>query len=172
MVCFDLDELTRGGGQDGPASRLLGARQLHRARRREDILVASIRVLGEGGHAAFSMRKVAAASGVRLSTVQRFYGDLQTLLVATAQRRVSEDLERFQAKAADDYLPAQDRIRAILDDVFTEVRKSDVTSFYFGGVGAGWTESIGGSIPHATLLGSLSDVCQHRSATATRPVGV
>lgn len=77
------------------------------------------------------MRKVAAASGVRLSTVQRFYGDLQTLLVATAQRRVSEDLERFQAKAADDHLPAQDRIRAILDDVFTEVRKSDVTSFYF-----------------------------------------
>jgi len=110
--------------------RPLGTREVHRAKRTEEILAASMRVLGEGGYAAFSMRKVAAAAGVRLNTVQHFYGDLQTLLVATVRAKVSIYVDRYTVVAADERLPARDRLEAVFDDTFAEVRKPEVTAFF------------------------------------------
>lgn len=113
-----------------PPAKLPGAREMHRARRTEEILSASMRVLGEGGYASFSMRKVAAAAGVRLNTVQHFYGDLRTLLLATVRAKVSIYVDRYSIIAADERLPARDRLEAVFDDVFAEVRKPEVTAFF------------------------------------------
>jgi AcrR family transcriptional regulator len=125
----EVPESVRSDDQTKPA-RLLGAREVHRAKRTEEILAASMRVLGEGGYAAFSMRKVAAAAGVRLNTVQHFYGDLQTLLVATVRAKVSVYVDRYTVVAADDRLPPRERLEAVFDDVFAEVRKPEVTAFF------------------------------------------
>ena len=49
-------------------------------RKRAAILKASKEVLAQG-YAEFSLRKVAAAAGVRLSTVQHHFGDLESLIL-------------------------------------------------------------------------------------------
>lgn len=125
----EVQEPVRSDDQAKPA-RQPGSREVHRAKRIEEILAASMRVLGEGGYAAFSMRKVAAAAGVRLNTVQHFYGDLQTLLEATVRAKVSVYVDKYRVVAADDRLPARDRLEAVLDDTFAEVRKPEVSAFF------------------------------------------
>jgi AcrR family transcriptional regulator len=130
MADMDKEGLLTAVPEEESLPRTPGARELHRVKRTEEIMAASIQVLGEGGHAAFSMRKVAAVAGVRLNTVQHFYGDLKSLLLATVRTKVSEYTVRYQHVADDERLPAQERMAAILDDVFAEVRKKDVSDFF------------------------------------------
>ena len=55
-------------------------------RKRAAILKASKEVLAQG-YAEFSLRKVAAAAGVRLSTVQHHFGDLESLILQRSTPR-------------------------------------------------------------------------------------
>ena len=109
----------------------LGQRQIQREKRTAEIIEASLRVFAEEGHAGYSLRKVAAAAGVRLNTVQHHFGDLNSLLVATVRAKMGDYVARYREMALVDQIPPRDRFEAALDDIFMEIRKPEVRKFFF-----------------------------------------
>src|SRR6516165_2246661 len=95
-----IPDMTKHASQDNePAGSdeavSSGIRAVQSERRRADILKASAEVLTQG-YADFSLRKVAAAAGVRLNTVQHHFGDLESLVLATIESMLGEFLVRIR----------------------------------------------------------------------------
>jgi AcrR family transcriptional regulator len=99
-------------------------------RRRSDILKAAREVLAQG-YADFSLRKVAAAAGVRLNTVQHHFGDLESLVLATVESMADEFLSRFRRLADGQHETPTDDLLSLLDETWAAIRDVDVRSFYF-----------------------------------------
>ena len=108
-----------------------GARQVNREKRLSEIIRASIKVFADEGYAGFSMRKVAAAAGVRLNTVQHYFGDLKSLLLATIAAAMQTYDDRYRQLALNRQMLPQDRLEVLLDDIFAEIRKPEVGAFFF-----------------------------------------
>jgi AcrR family transcriptional regulator len=106
-----------------------GLRARQSERRRQDILQASAEVLAEG-YADFSLRKVAAAAGVRLNTVQHHFGDLESLIHATVMVGSAEQLARFRQLAAGQYDSPIDDLMVFLDEAWVAIRDPQVQRLY------------------------------------------
>ncbi len=107
-----------------------GRRAVQSERRRSDILKASRDVLAQG-YADFSLRKVAAAAGVRLNTVQHHFGDLESLVLATVESMVGELLSRFSRLAEGEHASPTDDLLVLLDEAWMAIRDVHVRTFYF-----------------------------------------
>lgn len=98
----------------------VGLRAANRRRRLDEILNASWTVLGAEGYSGFSMRKVAQALGVRLNTIQHYFGDLQSLLLETIRGGLSRYPVRYRIILNDKTLAPHERLDAVLEDMFRE----------------------------------------------------
>lgn len=113
----------------GPAeTSSRGVRAVQSERRRADILKASADVLMQG-YADFSLRKVAAAAGVRLNTVQHHFGDLESLVLATSESILGDFLPRIQQLAAGQYDSPSDDLMVFLDEAWAAIRDANVRTF-------------------------------------------
>jgi AcrR family transcriptional regulator len=99
-------------------------------RRRADIIKAAREVLAQG-YAEFSLRKVAAAAGVRLNTVQHHFGDLDSLILSTIESSVEEFMQYSQQLAEGRYDCATDDLNVFLDDAWVLIRDVNVRNLYF-----------------------------------------
>jgi AcrR family transcriptional regulator len=111
--------------------RVAGVRETKRVLRVEQILEAALGVLAREGYAAFSVRKVAAAAGVRLNTVQHHFGDHKALVLAMVRSKMTGYVDRYKRLASDTELPVKERLEAVLDDAFLEVSVPEVNAFFF-----------------------------------------
>ena len=82
------------------------------------------------GYAEFSLRKVAAAAGVRLSTVQHHFGDLESLILATIDSSTEEFMRYSRQLAQGQYESPTDDLKVFLDDAWTFVRNVNVRNLY------------------------------------------
>jgi AcrR family transcriptional regulator len=114
-------------GSDAAVSS--GVRAAQSERRRIDILKASADVLTQG-YADFSLRKVAAAAGVRLNTVQHHFGDLESLILATVESMLGEFLVRIRLLAAGQYDSPSDDLMVFLDEAWVAIRDTNVRTFF------------------------------------------
>lgn len=105
-----------------------GVRAERSERRRADILKASADVLMQG-YADFSLRKVAAAAGVRLNTVQHHFGDLDSLVVATIELILGDFLPRMAQLEAGMYDSPRDDLMVLLDEAWLAIRDPNVRTF-------------------------------------------
>lgn len=96
--------------------------------RRADILKASAGVLSQG-YADYSLRKVAAAAGVRINTVQHHFGDLEALVFATVEHMLGDFMPRMLQIAAGQYGSAKDDLMVFLDETWVAIRDTDFRTF-------------------------------------------
>jgi AcrR family transcriptional regulator len=121
--------MTKHASEDPPAAAApTGVRAAQSERRRADILKASADVLTQG-YADFSLRKVAAAAGVRLYTVQHHFGDLESLVLATTEALLGEFLTRMRQLAAGQYDSPSDDLMVFLDEAWAAIRDTNVRTF-------------------------------------------
>lgn len=113
---------------DAAAAVPSGVRAAQSERRRADILKASADVLAEG-YADFSLRKVAAAAGVRLNTVQHHFGDLDSLVLATVESLLGRFLPRMRQLAAGQYDSPSDDLMVFLDEAWVAIRDTNIRTF-------------------------------------------
>src|SRR5262245_9833314 len=118
------------GPADLGAAASSGVRAAQSDRRRADILKASRDVLTQG-YADFSLRKVAAAAGVRLNTVQHHFGDLDSLILATVESMVGDLLLRFSRLAEGEHASPTDDLLVFLDEAWMAISDINVRTFYF-----------------------------------------
>ncbi len=118
------------GPADSSAAASSGVRAAQSERRRSDILKASSDVLAQG-YADYSLRKVAAAAGVRLATVQHHFGDLELLVLATVESIVGDLLSRFSRLAEGEQASPTDDLLVFLDEAWIAIRDVHVRTFYF-----------------------------------------
>lgn len=78
--------------------------------RAEEILQQSVNVLIRDGYGAFNLRKVAAAVGVRLGTVQYYFATRETLLFATIERVFGLWREQYLGVLDSSDLSPEDRL--------------------------------------------------------------
>jgi AcrR family transcriptional regulator len=102
-----------------------GVRAAQSERRRADILKASADVLIQG-YADYSLRKVAAAAGVRLNTVQHHFGDLESLVLATIESLLANFITRMRQLEAGQYDSPSDDLMVLLDEAFVAIRDTKV----------------------------------------------
>ena len=102
-----------------------GVRAAQSERRRADILRASAEVLTQG-YADYSLRKVAAAAGVRLNTVQHHFGDLESLVLATIESFLANFLTRMRQLEAGQYDPPSDDLIVFLDETWAAIRDTNL----------------------------------------------
>ena len=114
----------------GSAAISRSARAVQSEHRRSDILKASRDVLAQG-HADFSLRKVAAAAGVRLNTVQHHFSDLESLIHATIESLVGGFMQRSRQLAEGQYDSPTDDLMVFLDDAWVWIRDVNVRNLYF-----------------------------------------
>jgi AcrR family transcriptional regulator len=114
-------------GSDAAVSS--GVRAAQSERRRTDILKASADVLTQG-YADYSLRKVAAAAGVRLNTVQHHFGDLESLVLATVESTLGEFMVRIRQLAAGQCDSPSDDMMVFLDEAWVAIRDANVRTFF------------------------------------------
>lgn len=106
---------------DSAAAAPSGVRAMQSERRRADILKAAADVLTQG-YADFSLRKVAAAAGVRLNTVQHHFGDLDALVVATVESMLGGFLPHLKQLAEGHYGSPNEDFVVFLDETWVAIR--------------------------------------------------
>ncbi len=106
-----------------------GVRAAQSQRRRAEILKASADVLTQG-YADYSLRKVAAAAGVRLNTVQHHFGDLESLVLATSESMLGQVVVRIRQLAAGQYDSPSDDLMVLLDEAWVAIRDTNVRTFF------------------------------------------
>jgi len=123
----------RGSESAKPAGSTSGQgspRAVQSEHRRSDILKASGDVLAQG-YADFSLRTVAAAAGVHLSTVQHHFSDLESLIHATIESLVGGFMQRSRQLAEGQYDSPVDDLMVFLDDAWVSIRDVNVRNLYF-----------------------------------------
>jgi AcrR family transcriptional regulator len=106
---------------DGPKPAIRGRRET----RIPEILEVAIEVFAAEGNAGFTQRRVAAAAGVRLATLQHYFGTRDSLLLATFQEMSKRLLERFRQLASNEADAPEIRLKALLDETFDTLTHVD-----------------------------------------------
>ncbi|WP_342959013.1 TetR/AcrR family transcriptional regulator [Paraburkholderia azotifigens] len=109
------------GKHAGPVSKQRG----NRTTRVPEILEVAIRVFAREGNAGFTQRRVAADAGVRLSTLQHYFGSRESLLQSTIEEMGKRYLQRFRLLANDPQRTPEGRLEALLDETFDALTGSD-----------------------------------------------
>jgi len=92
----------------------------------DKILVATIRLLREQGHAGMSMLEVSEAAGVARGTLYRYFTDKSALMDAVTAR-LGDDFERRLLEATSPYSEPESRLKALLDfmDSYMDGRQAE-----------------------------------------------
>jgi AcrR family transcriptional regulator len=109
------------GKHIGSASRQRG----NRTTRVPEILEVAIRVFAREGNAGFTQRRVATDAGVRLSTLQHYFGSRESLLQSTIEEMGKRYLQRFRLLADDPQRTPEARLEALLDETFDALTAPD-----------------------------------------------
>jgi AcrR family transcriptional regulator len=109
----------------GAGDALKPASRGRRETRIPEILEAAIQIFAAEGNAGFTQRRVAAASGVRLATLQHYFGTRDSLLLATFQEMSKRVLERFRQLASNETVAPENRLKAVLDETFETLTHTD-----------------------------------------------
>jgi AcrR family transcriptional regulator len=93
-------------------------RRGNRTTRVPAILEASIRVFATEGNAGFTQRRVASDAGIRLSTLQHYFGTRDELLRSTIEEMGKRYVQRYRALARDKLRSPEARLDVIVDETF------------------------------------------------------
>ncbi|MDB5786338.1 TetR/AcrR family transcriptional regulator [Caballeronia mineralivorans] len=105
------------------ANELKGAvkRRGNKSTRIPEILEAAINVFASQGNIGFTQRLVASDAGIRLSTLQHYFGSRELLLQATIEEMAKRILDRYRVLANDTSRSPDACLEAILDATFAEL---------------------------------------------------
>ncbi|CAG2150687.1 HTH-type transcriptional regulator BetI [Cupriavidus yeoncheonensis] len=103
----------------------------NRSSRIPELIEASIRVFARDGYGGYSINRVAAEVGVRLSTLQHYFGTRDQLLVATIREVYGRYIDRYARLGANKLQPPEARLNTIIDEFFDDILvvDADVTPF-------------------------------------------
>ncbi|MBY4867740.1 TetR/AcrR family transcriptional regulator [Burkholderia anthina] len=101
----------------------------NRASRVPEILEASMRVLTSEGYAKYSVNRVAAETGILLSTLQHYFPSREHLLRETIREYVSRYVGRYRMVASNKLLSPHQRLDAIVDTFVDDFGESDAAGF-------------------------------------------
>lgn len=93
----------------------------NKASRIPEILEASIDVFASEGYVGYSANRVAQAVGIRLSTLQHYFGTREQLLHATIRESYSRYVERYSKLSENKLKTPEARLDAVIDDFFDDV---------------------------------------------------
>lgn len=120
-----------GSGTRRLADPPLEIRATQRRLRIQGILDAARMVFAEDGYAAFSSRRVAAVAGVRLSTLQHYFGTHGELRLAAITSLLGAYPAKYRSWLKDTSLTPAQRLQMLVDDTFTAVSDPSVSGFIF-----------------------------------------
>jgi AcrR family transcriptional regulator len=106
-------------------------RRGNRTTRVPEILETAIKVFAAEGNAGFTQRRVAADTGIRLATLQHYFGSREMLLHSTIEELAKRYLQRYRLLATDKKMEPEARLEAILDETFAALTDPEnvVSSF-------------------------------------------
>ncbi|TGN95733.1 TetR/AcrR family transcriptional regulator [Burkholderia sp. USMB20] len=113
------------GTREKPRPRKRG----NRASRVPEILEASMHVLTSEGYAKYSVNRVAAETGILLSTLQHYFPSREHLLRETIREYVSRYVGRYRMVASNKLLSPHQRLDAIVDSFVDDFGESDAAGF-------------------------------------------
>ena len=93
-------------------------RRGNRTTRVPEILEVSIKVFASGGNTGFTQTRVASDAGIRLATLQHYFGTRDELLRSTIEEMAKRYLGRYRTLARDKLRSPEARLDAIIDEVF------------------------------------------------------
>jgi AcrR family transcriptional regulator len=94
------------------------ARRGNRTTRVPEILEVAINVFASEGSAGFTLRRIAHDAGIRLRTLQHYFGTRDELVRCTIEEMVKRNLELYRSLARDKQLPPEARLERIVDATF------------------------------------------------------
>jgi AcrR family transcriptional regulator len=95
-------------------------RDLNKARRRDEILAATGRLVASQGVDALSMRKLAEAAGLSVATLYNLFGSRDLILIALVERGMDQMEEALEAAAPANPLARGEAVVTVTIDYFTE----------------------------------------------------
>jgi AcrR family transcriptional regulator len=93
-------------------------RRGNRTTRVPQILEVAIKVFASGGGAGFTQTRVASDAGIRLNTLQHYFGTRDELLRSTIEEMTKRYLVQYRALAKDKRRSPEERLDAIVDEAF------------------------------------------------------
>ncbi|MDW3682302.1 TetR/AcrR family transcriptional regulator [Cupriavidus sp. CV2] len=102
-------------------------RRGNRNTRVPEILEVATRVFAAEGSAGFTQRRIATDAGIRLSTLQHYFGTREELLRSTIETRSRRSFELYRTLLKDRARTPESVLDAIVDNVFTALDGSDVS---------------------------------------------
>jgi AcrR family transcriptional regulator len=90
-----------------------------------EILEVAIAVFAAEGNGGFTQRRVASAAGIRLATLQHYFGTRDELLIATFNEMSHRLMGRFRSIATSEATSPEHRLKAFLDDTFDALSHPD-----------------------------------------------
>lgn len=100
-------------------------RRGNRTTRMPEILEVAINAFAADGYAAFNQRRVATEAGIRLSTLQHYFGTREDLLRATVEAMAERYLELYRKLSKDSLLAPLARLDKISDETFAALTRAD-----------------------------------------------
>ena len=107
------------------------ARRGNRRTRVPEILEQAIKVFALEGNTGFTQRRVAAATGIRLATLQHYFGTRELLLHGAIEELARRFLKQYRTTATNTAMSPEARLDNILDATFAALTDPDnvVSSF-------------------------------------------
>ena len=94
-------------------------RRGNRSTRVPAIIEVAIEVFAREGNSGFTLRRIAGDAGIRLRTLQHYFGTREELLRATIEAFNDRYFEHYQAIAQDTARPAEARLDVFVDEAFS-----------------------------------------------------
>lgn len=111
------------GNKEDNAPRRRGNRNT----RVPEILEVATRIFAAEGSAGFTQRRIASEAGIRLSTLQHYFGTREELLRSTIEARSRRSFELYRTLLKDRSRSPDTLLDAIVDNVFTALDGSDAS---------------------------------------------
>lgn len=105
-------------------------REAKRNQKISNIIDVSIDVFADEGVAGFSMRKVASASGISLSTIQHYFGTHENLLKSTIDHAFMGHVSNYLEVCNDQSISPKERLDMIIDDGLQSARNKRIVNFF------------------------------------------
>ncbi|MBW9107418.1 TetR/AcrR family transcriptional regulator [Paraburkholderia phenoliruptrix] len=93
-------------------------RRGNRRTRIPEILEAAIRVFADEGYVGFTQRRIASDAGIRLSTLQHYFGTREELLKSAIAEMARRHIGSYREMAKDNTRSPDERFERIIDHIF------------------------------------------------------
>jgi DNA-binding transcriptional regulator YbjK len=94
-------------------------RRGNRSTRVPAIIEVAIEVFAAEGNAGFTQRRIASDAGIRLRTLQHYFGTREELLRATIEAFTNRYFEHYRAITQDKHRPPEGRLDMIVEEAFS-----------------------------------------------------